>query len=197
MSDPDPSKLETRSLEAQSRPTTLLVSTCSMSQALPLAWQTLDDQKKLKLIRRPSFSWDPACESKPLLFWISVEMFSPLSSESVFREVRAKLGQPNLRTLPLSAPSLLLESPNTATGTSWATLERSGSLRNDIQKENLKKWSLLEPPARLRKGSRCSESSIFIFCKDLTLVPFLHPLGTPKWVSALHDGYPGGPFCSI
>ena len=93
--------------------------------------------------------------------------------------------------LPLPAPLGLSCAPSRlASGALWLTTARHS------EREPQKK-SLLEPPARLRKGSRCSESSIFIFCKDLTLVPILHPLGTPKWVSALHDGYPGGPFCSI
>ena len=55
------------------------------------------------------------------------------------------LGQPNLHTPPPTRRPVLWESPDTTTGAFWATLERSGSLRNDIQTENLKNghfWSL-------------------------------------------------------
>ena len=153
------------------------------------------------MIRRPCDSRDPACESLPLLFWISAQMSSPLSSEFVFRDSGGELGSPDscrplpprplLGDLPLPAPLGLSYAPSRlASGALWLTTARHSE-------REPQKRSLLEPPARLRKGSRCSESSIFIFCKDLTLVPILDQFGTPKWVSALHDGYPGGPFCSI
>ena len=74
-------------------------------------------------------------------------------------------------------------------------LERSGSLRHDIQRGNLKNgrfWSLQLGSGR---GSRCSESSIFIFFNDLTLEAIFdyRYFGTPKWVSALDDAHPGAP----
>ena len=42
------------------------------------------------------------------------------------------------------------------------------------------KWSFLQPPARLWEGSRCSESSIFTFSKELTLRSILNHYWTPK-----------------
>ena len=60
-----------------------------------------------------------------------------------------------------------------------------------------RKWSLLEPPAKLRKGSRCSESSIFISSKDLTLEPILDQFWSPKGVQVLYDARPGGTHGSI
>ena len=167
----------------------MTTSTAHIITLIPRCWYSYS-------IRRPCDSRDPACETKPLLFWISVEMSSPLSSESVFRGGLGGVGTPRfmyapLGTFPIQPPLGLSCAPSRlASGALWLTTARHS------EREPQKK-SFLEPPARLRKGSGCSESSIFIFCKDLTLVPILHPLGTPKWVSALHDGYPGGPFCSI
>ena len=54
---------------------------------------------------------------------------------------------------PFQRPAL----PDTATGATWATLERSGSLRNDIQKENLKNgrfWSLQPGSGRAPAAAR-------------------------------------------
>ena len=54
------------------------------------------------------------------------------------------------------------------------------------------KWSLLEPPARLQEGSRCSESSISSFSKDLTLDPIWDQFWSPKRFPVLYDARPGG-----
>merc|ERR1711965_1093372 len=60
-----------------------------------------------------------------------------------------------------------------------------------------RKWSLLEPPARLRKGARCSESSIFSFSTDLTLDPILDQFWSPKGDLKPYDARPGGTHGSI
>ena len=75
-------------------------------------------------------------------------------------------------------------------GALWLATERHSERESQ-------KWSLLEPPARLRKGSRCSESSIFNFSKDLTLNPLLDQFRSPKCVPMLHDVRPGGIYGSI
>ena len=57
---------------------------------------------------------------------------------------------------PFQRPALW-ESPDTATGFSWASLERSGSLRYDIQKENLENgsfWSLQPSSGRAPAAAR-------------------------------------------
>ena len=59
------------------------------------------------------------------------------------------------------------------------------------------KWSLLEPPARLRKGSRCSESSILSFSTDLTLDPIWDQFWNPKGDLKPYDARPGGTHGSI
>ena len=76
-------------------------------------------------------------------------------------------------------------------GALWLATERHSERESQ-------KWSLLEPPARLRKGSRCSESSIFISSKDLTLEPILDQFWSPKGVQVLYyDVRPRGTHGSI
>ena len=64
--------------------------------------------------------------------------------------------RPRRTTPPLQRPALW-ESPDTATGFSWASLERSGSLRYDIQRENLENgrfWSLQPGSGRAPAAAR-------------------------------------------
>ena len=95
-----------------------------------------------------------------------------------------------LRAPPPFQRLALWESPDTARGAPWATLQRLGSLRKHIQRENLRNgcfWGL-QP---VRKGSRCSGSLIFSFSKDLPLDPICDQFGSPKGVPVLYDAHPG------
>ena len=109
------------------------------------------------------------------------------------------MGQPNLYPTPLLpqvAPGLLGEPRHChrrLMGHSpalWLATERHSERVS-------RKGSLLEPPAKLRKGSRCSESSIFISSKHLTLEPILDQFWSPKGVQVLYDARPGGTHGSI
>ena len=125
-------------------------------------------------------------------------MSSPLSSESVFREGPGGSWDSPIHIRPpsLSAPGPLGEPRHRHrllmghSGALWlATVRHS-------ERES-RKWSLLEPPARLRKGSRCSESSIFSFSTDLTLDPIWDQFWSPKGDLVPYDARPGGTHGSI
>ena len=75
-------------------------------------------------------------------------------------------------------------------GALWLATEQ----RSDREPQ---KRSLLEPPARLRKGSRCSESSILNFSMDLTLYPIWDQICSPKGRLKRYDARPGGTHGSI
>ena len=114
----------------------------------------------------------------------------------LFRGESEGLGQPNLRTPPQVAPGPLGEPRHRhrllmgLSGALWlATVRHS--------EREPRKWSLLEPPARLRKGSRCSESSIFSFSTDLTLDPIWDQFWSPKGDLVPYDARPGGTDGSI
>ena len=109
------------------------------------------------------------------------------------------MGQPNQYTtppLPPLAPGSLGEPRHRHrrlmghSAALWLATERHSERVS-------RKGSLLEPPAKLRKGSRCSESSIFISSKDLTLEPILDQFWSPKGVQVLYDARPGGTHGSI
>ena len=121
-------------------------------------------------------------------------MSSPLSSESVFRGGQRGswdspiyipppppgLGEPRHRHRLFMGHS----------GALWlATVRHS-------ERES-RKWWLLEPPARLQKGSRFSESSIFSFSTDLTLDPIWDQFWNPKGDLVPYDARPGGTHGSI
>ena len=102
-------------------------------------------QPTMLTIRRPCDSRDPACESKSMLFWISVEMTSLILSAG---GVWGELGPSDSRRTPPSTrlgPSPSSPPLGSAVHPTGSLLERSGSLRHDIQTENLKNahfWSL-------------------------------------------------------
>ena len=78
---------------------------------------------------------------------------------------------------PPSQRLALWESPDTAMGATWATLERSGSLQNDIQKENLKNgcfWSLQLGSGRALAAARARFS---FFARISLWYPFWINLG--------------------
>ena len=124
-------------------------------------------------------------------------MSSPLSSESVFRgglggswDPPQTLPSP-LGTSPFQAPLGLSYAP------SGSLLERSGSLRHDIQRENLKKghfWSLQLGSGRALAAARAR----FSFSARISLwYPFWINLGPQNGSQRFMMATLGGPFAQF